>query len=178
MADKYFDSRMQGMVYACRIAQEQGIDALVKEIKRRGVTKVDLYATQSQLNEMWGALSDNIGQNTLTTVAWVLNTEFGFGKDRLSRYKQAFDRAVAITQNLDYMGEHYVTLEDCAVELNKKYNLGLDVSRAALAVEVADGKNPEYKDTKKVNGIINALRLAGFGDAAAWLEQKRGAEND
>lgn len=40
--DKGFEQRMQGMVYACRLAQEQGIDALVKAVKQRGVTKVDI----------------------------------------------------------------------------------------------------------------------------------------
>lgn len=32
--DKEFEQRMQGMVYACRLAQEQGIDALVKTVKK------------------------------------------------------------------------------------------------------------------------------------------------
>lgn len=40
--DKEFEQRMQGMVYACRLAQEHGIDALVKAVKQRGVTKVDI----------------------------------------------------------------------------------------------------------------------------------------
>ena len=34
--DKGFEQRMQGMVYACRLAQEQGIEALVKDVKQRG----------------------------------------------------------------------------------------------------------------------------------------------
>lgn len=66
--DKGFEQRMQGMVYACRLAQEHGVDALVKTVKQRGVTKVDITASDKQLNDMWGTLSDNIGQNMLTTV--------------------------------------------------------------------------------------------------------------
>lgn len=58
--DKEFEQRMQGMVYACRLAQEQGVEALVKTVKQRGVTKVDITASDKQLADMWGALSDNI----------------------------------------------------------------------------------------------------------------------
>ena len=78
--DKEFEARMQGMVYACQLAQKQGVDALVKEVQKRGVTKVGITASDKQLNDMWGALSDNIGQNMLTTVAWVLHDTFGFGQ--------------------------------------------------------------------------------------------------
>lgn len=135
--DKEFEQRMQGMVYACRLAQEQGIEALVKDVKQRGVTKVDITASDKQLADMWGALSDNIGQNMLTTVVWVLHDTFGFGQKRLQQFMTEFDKAAANLMSLDYMGEHYVTLEDYAVELNQKYNLGLDVIKATLATDMA-----------------------------------------
>lgn len=171
--DKGFEQRMQGMVYACRLAQEQGIDALVKTVKQRGVTKVDITASDKQLNDMWGALSDNIGQNMITTVAWVLHDAFGFGQKRLQQFMSEFDKATANLMSLDYMGEHYVRLEDYAIELNKKYDLGLDVIKAAVETEMFDENNPKYRNVDKVTGIINALRLAGHEDAAAYLESKR-----
>lgn len=171
--DKGFEQRMQDMVYACRLAQEQGIDALVKTVKQRGVTKVDITASDKQLNDMWGALSDNIGQNMITTVAWVLHDAFGFGQKRLQQFMVEFDKATANLMSLDYMGEHYVTLEDYAIELNKKYDLGLDVIKAALATDMADKQDARAGNVDKVTGIINALRLAGHEDAAAYLEGKR-----
>lgn len=173
--DKEFEQRMQGMVYACRLAQEQGIDALVKTVKQRGVTKVDITASDKQLNDMWGALSDNIGQNMITTVVWVLHDTFGFGQKRLQQFMTEFDKATANLMSLDYMGEHYVTLEDYAVELNQKYNLGLDVIKATLATDMADKQDARVGNVDKVTGIINALRLAGHEDAASYLESKKGA---
>lgn len=166
---------MQGMVYACRLAQEQGIDALVKTVKQRGVTKVDITASDKQLNDMWGALSDNVRENMLTTVVWVLHDAFGFGQKRLQQFMTEFEKATANLMNLDYMGEHYVTLEDYAVELNQKYNLGLDVIKATLATDMADKQDARAGNVDKVTGIINALRLAGHEDAAAYLESKKGA---
>lgn len=167
--DKEFEQRMQGMVYACRLAQEQGIDALVKTVKQRGVTKVDITASDKQLADMWGALSDNIGQNMITTVTWVLHDAFGFGQKRLQQFMTEFDKATANLMSLDYMGEHYVTLEDYAVELNQKYDLGLDVIKATLATDMADKQAARIGNVDKVTGIINALRLAGYEDAAAYL---------
>ncbi len=164
---------MQGMVYACRLAQEQGVEALVKAVKQRGVTKVDITASDKQLADMWGALSDNIGQNMLATIVWVLHDTFGFGQKRLQQFMTEFDKATANLMSLDYMGEHYVTLEDYAVELNQKYNLGLDVIKATLATDMADKQDARVGNVDKVTGIINALRLAGHEDAAAYLESKK-----
>ena len=172
---KGFEQRMQGMVYACRLAQEQGVEALVNTVKQRGVTKVDITASDKQLADMWGALSDNIGQNMITTVVWVLHDTFGFGQKRLQQFMTEFDKATANLMSLDYMGEHYVTLEDYAVELNQKYNLGLDVIKATLATDMADKQDARVGNVDKVTGIINALRLAGHEDAASYLESKKGA---
>lgn len=171
--DKEFEARMQGMVYACQLAQKQGVDALVKEVQKRGVTKVGITASDKQLNDMWGALSDNIGQNMLTTVAWVLHDTFGFGQKRLQQFMAEFDKATSNLMSLDYMGEHYVTLEDYAVELNQKYDLGLDVIKATLTTDMADKQDARVGNVDKVTGIINALRLAGYEDAAAYLESKK-----
>lgn len=171
--DKGFEQRMQGMVYACQLAQKQGVDALVKEVQKRGVTRVDLYAKQAEMDNMWGTLSDCILQNVLVTAAWVLNDKFGFGKQRLHKFMIEFTQATEDVRNLDYMGEHYVRLEDYAVELNQKYDLGLDVIKATLATDMADKQDARVWNTDKVTGIINALRLAGHEDAAAYLENKK-----
>lgn len=144
-------------------------------MKQRGVTKVDITASDKQLADMWGALSDNIGQNMITTVVWVLHDTFGFGQKRLQQFMTEFDKATANLMSLDYMGEHYVTLEDYAVELNQKYNLGLDVIKATLATDMADKQDARVGNVDKVTGIINALRLAGHEDAASYLESKKGA---
>lgn len=161
------------MVYACRLAQEQGIDALVKDIKRRGVLKADIVYKDTQVQEFWDQLSKNIYTNMITAVLWVLYDKYGFRKERLNKFKKAYDEAVKITLDLDYMGEHYVTLEDYAVELNSKYNMGIDVNHVALCEEMCDKKDPNYREYKHINGVIAALMAAGYTDAAAYLESKK-----
>ena len=65
MTDKSFDWRMQGMMYACKIAKEKGVEYLEKDIKRRGVLKADIIYKDSQLRELWDNLSQNIYTNML-----------------------------------------------------------------------------------------------------------------
>lgn len=176
MADKSFEWRMQGMVYACKIAKEKGIDYLVQDIKRRGVLKVDIYCTDKKIDELWNGISESINNNTIITAMYILKNEFGFGKDRLKKFKDLYKKATDDVLDLDYMGEHYVTLEDYAVELNEKYKLGLNVELAAACMDVYDKKNPEYKSDRYVRGIIVALRAAGYDDAARYLEDKKNKE--
>ena len=70
------------------------------------------------------------------------------------------------------MGEHFVNLEDYAVELNQKYNLGLDVPIVAACQSQYDKEDPNYRNAKCLQGIINTLRLAGYHDAADYLTGK------
>lgn len=53
---------------------------------------------------------------------WLHDT-FGFGQKRLQQFMTEFDKATSDLMNLDYMGEHYVTLagyEDAAAYLERK----------------------------------------------------------
>ena len=173
MTDKSFDWRMQGMIYACKIAKEKGVEYLEKDIKRRGVLKADIIYKDSQLRELWDNLSQNIYTNMLVTVLYVLYDQYGFRKERLKKFKKFYDDAVHITLDLDYMGEHYVKMQDYAVELNEKYNLGLDVNKVAVCEDSFDENNPEFRDYKFIDGVIKTLVAAGYNDAAGYLESKK-----
>ena len=62
--DKYYEARMQGMIYAANIAKEKGIDALKREIQIRGVYKVPLQYTLEQLEEFIHEICDNTRNTT------------------------------------------------------------------------------------------------------------------
>lgn len=69
------------------------------------------------------------------------------------------------------MGEHYVRLEDFAIEMNEKYDMGLDLRRIIVCQELSDKDNPKYRMCK-VDKVIKELREAGYKDAAEFLEAK------
>ena len=176
MADKSFEWRMQGMVYACKMAKENGIEYLEKDIKRRGVLKADIIYKEKQLRELWDNLSKNLYTNMLVTVLWVLHDKYGFRKERLKKFRGYYDEAVRNTLDLDFMGEHYVKMQDYAVELNEQYKMDLDVNLVAFCEDSFDEKNPNYRDYEYVDGIIRTLRIAGYEDAAQFLEDKKAKE--
>ena len=37
--NKEYEARMQGMIYACNLAEKEGLEALKNDIKMRGITK-------------------------------------------------------------------------------------------------------------------------------------------
>lgn len=172
MNDKSFEWRMQGMIYACKMAKEKGIEYLEQDMKRRNVLKADIVYKDNQVREFWNTMSNNIYTNMLTTVLWVLHDKYGFRRERLHKFLNYYNDAVNITLDLDYMGEHFVNLEDYAVELNQKYNLGLDVPIVAACQSQYDKEDPNYRNAKCLQGIINTLRLAGYHDAADYLTGK------
>lgn len=93
------------------------------------------------------------------------------GATRIKRFKEAFDKNVQSTLDLDYMGEHYVRLEDYAVELNEKFNMGINVERVAACQNSYDEEDEKYL-TCKVDRVIQELMGGGYSEAADFLRAK------
>ena len=169
--DKEYESRMQGMLYALNVSKEHGVDYLEKEIKKRGVIKSPLAYTDKQIDEFWKQLSENLYATMTCVTGMVLHNTFGFGKQRLHKFREEFLNATNKTIDLDWLGERYVRLEDYAIELNKRYNLGIDVARIAACQDLADEADARYR---KLNTDIALRELEnnGFRDAADFLRSK------
>ncbi|MBQ8803454.1 MAG: hypothetical protein IJZ53_07475 [Tyzzerella sp.] len=172
-ADKDYTVRMQGYVAAYDYAKKNGLEALEKDIRMRGFLRIPINVSQKEVDNFKQFLITNLYNTVLTVVCMTLHDTLGFGKKRLLRFKANFDKLTEGVFDFDYAGQHYVTLEDYAVYLNEKANLGLDVSRIAACQEVSTTEK-EYKDMADVKGLIKALRDAGFTDASEWLEGKVG----
>jgi hypothetical protein len=172
--DKFYEARMQGMIYASNIVKEKGIDALRKEIEMRGVYKVPLTVKAEQFDELLAEICTNTRETVFTLTFDTLNKEFGFGEKRLQQFADEFNKRFNACIDFDYTGEHYVSMEDFAVELKQKYkNLLIDVQRVAMCQDSHDEADPNFKNHTVINGIINALKLGGFDEAAEFLEKKK-----
>lgn len=169
--DKDYENRMAGYIAAYNIAKTKGVEALGKELKMRNVLKVDIGVPEKVMREQIEYLSANVYANTMTAVGWTLHDVFGFGKERIRKFKEAFDKVVKDCYDLDYLGEHYVKLEDFALELNKKYDLGIDYMRVAVSQELLDEDRPAYRMCK-IDRVLEELRENGYGDAAVFIEKK------
>ena len=172
--DKFYEARMQGMIYASNIVKEKGIDALKKEIAMRGVYRVPLTVKAEQFDELLAEICNNTRETVFTLTFDTLNKEFGFGEQRLLKFAEEFNKRFNACLDLDYTGEHYISMEDFAVELKQKYkNLLIDIQRVAMCQDSHDESDPNFRNHTAINGIINSLKLGGFDEAAEYLESKK-----
>ena len=169
--DKFYEARICGYIAAYQKAKQEGLDALERDIKKRNILKADLNLKEKDMDELFNELSRNLYTNTLTAVAWTLHTVYGFGKKRIVEFKKAFDKTVQYTLDLDYLGGHFVKLEDFAVELNEMYDLGIDVNRVAYCQDKHDEGNEDFRMCK-IDRVLQGLREGGFEEAAVFIEKK------
>jgi HD superfamily phosphohydrolase YqeK len=69
------------------------------------------------------------------------------------------------------MGEHYVRLEDYAIEIKQKFGFDYDIEKIASATAIYDDRDKRYH-MMKAEKVIEELKAAGFEDAAKFLEAK------
>ena len=169
--DKDYENRMAGYIAAYNIAKTKGVEALGKELKMRNVLRVDIGVPEKTMREQIDYLSTNVYANTLTAAAWTLHDTFGFGRKRIRKFKDAFDNVVKDSYDLDWLGEHYVRLEDFALELNRKYDIGIDFTAVAVSQELLDEDREAYRMCK-IDRVLQELRENGFKDAALFIEKK------
>ena len=169
--DKEYEARMQGMLYAVNVVKESGLEALEKDINKRGVLKAPLAYTDKQIDEFWKQLSENLYATMTCVTGMVLHDEFGFGKQRLHKFREEFQKATNASLDLDWLGGHYTELGDYAVYLNERYGLGLDVARIAACQESHDEKEKACR-MANLDRILSELKENGFKDAAKFIEGK------
>ena len=169
--DKDYMLRMEGMLSALRIVEDGGVEALRSDIRKRGITQAPLKYSEKQIDDFVTYISKNIHANMMAIMSWSLNDVFGFGKDRLKRLADDFEKKSWDLTDLDYLGRHYVKLEDVARDLNKRYGLGLDIERIATCQKFADDTDKRTKMCD-IETVLRVMRDNGYGDAATFIEGK------
>jgi hypothetical protein len=162
---------MEGMVYALKIAEKEGVEALRRDIRKRGITQAPLKYSEKQIDEFVKYISKNVHANMLAIMCWSLNDVFGFGESRLKRLIADFEKKSWDFTDLDYLGQKYIKLEDVAVDLNKRYKLGLDIERIAMCEKMADDADTRRRMCE-IDQVLEVLKGNGYGDAAAFLGRK------
>ena len=163
--DKIFEWTMHGMIRARNIVKEKGIEELDREIRMRGLLKVPVTVTTEKINKWSEDIKENIYNNMLTATLYALHEEFGFGNKYNEIALQAMD--------FDWLGQHYVSLEDYAKDLNERYDMNLD-SDAIGANQNSYEVTVDMADRCKLSTVIEELNNNGFSDAAMFLKSKLG----
>lgn len=168
--DKEYQIRMQGMIYALNLAKKEGIEALEKDIRNRNILKAPMNITEKQMDEFYSTMSANVYNRMLTVVVATLNDCFGYGEKRLKDFKKQFDEKTLVMSTLDKFGDNYATFTDYAIELNKKYNLGINIP-VVMAVDDTIFKDIFDKRDEQRVAIIQLLKDNKYKKSAEFLEK-------
>lgn len=169
--DREYEQWMAGVIYDANKVAKEGFEELKKDIRKRKLLKIDIRMSEKQMKEIYDNLSENIYNNMLVGILYAIHDNYQFGKVRLKKVKDTFDKLVMDTMDLDYLGQHYVKLEDFAIELNEKYDLGIDINKVAACEEDFDTRRPDYHYCR-IDTVIKELQENGFKDAAVFIEKK------
>ena len=124
--DKFYKARMDGLAYALEIVEKGGVEALKKELKVRNAYFIPMEIYSKKAEELSEMLAHRILATFVPTVMFSLNQAFGFGRDRLLRWKDAFINLCDMMDAVDPFGCQYETVKDYAEELQRKYNIEFD----------------------------------------------------
>lgn len=167
--DEVIRLRNEGMAYALRIAEKEGIDVLRQQVKVRGLLKVSVRFTPDEMNKTIDNISSRIYNNMLTMTYAVLHDCHGFGGTRLKRFKEQFDKKVYCVSERDEMGHHWATFEDYAEEANRLYGLGIDMEKIYETQRYNDENDKVYISAESAIGF---LQEKGYADAAKALKDE------
>ena len=124
MTSKEELARREGMAYALKVAKEQGIEALEEDLKRRKAYNIPVRIGEKELQ----AFTDNAKNMMLDTIlilaSVTLHDEFGFGHDRLNRFKERFNfKAECIGDSFtDWQDQIAILKEECGLEYSIRFN--------------------------------------------------------
>lgn len=122
--NKEEQARMEGMAQALRIAKTKGIDGLEADLKMRNITGLPCAVSRAAMDECIMNIKYNVVDTFTILVAYTLHEKFGFGRERLGRFIEAFNFQA------ECLDEDYCTWEDqieilrqeCGLELNIRKN--------------------------------------------------------
>ena len=142
-----------------------------RDIRLRNLLQLNIKVSEKKIREDYNLIARKTVMNIMASALWTLHDSYGFGKKRLSEFKNAFEKVVKDVSDLDYLGQRYIRLEDFAVELNERYDLGIDVECVAACQDVYDNGDKRYRMCK-IDLVLEELRNNGFEDAAVFIEKK------
>lgn len=161
----YQRGRDDGMKLAVKLVREGGPQALEDEIKFRNITGVQSGLTHKELDQVAEEMKELTIQTLRIAFIAILHDEFGFGKVRILRAMDGFDKLTAYLSNgwlcwLDLINEikDRLGLEPEVTEVNQE-NLGIRYAHPTTQDVMEYTGEPPWLDPAAWKA---ALRVAKF----------------
>ena len=122
--NKEEQARMEGMAQALRIAKAKGIDGLEADLKMRNITGLPCAVSRAAMDECIMNIKYNVVDTFTILVAYTLHEKFGFGRERLGRFIEAFNfQAECLTDDYCTWDDQIEVLrQECGLELSIRKN--------------------------------------------------------
>lgn len=125
--DSSYQARLDGMAFALKVAEKDGIEGLRKEVKFRNANFMPLEISTEGKREICSWVTARVVQTFLTMVLATLRDTEKWGEKRLKRFQAAFEEKCEGVDALDPDGEHYARISDYAEMLKKECNICMDL---------------------------------------------------
>lgn len=117
---EYERGREDGLDLARRITREDGLEALEKECRFRGVTGIHTSLARKDLDKASEKIKQLVSECCVIMAIAVLHDEFGFGQKRCQKFMAGMDKAS------DYIGQGLAEWIDYVQAI--KEELGIELS--------------------------------------------------
>ena len=124
MTSKEELARREGMSYALRYAKEHGLEALEEDLKRRQAYNIPIRISNKELQSFTDNAKNMMLDTVLILASVTLHDEFGFGRERLERFKRRFNfKAECIGEDYtDWQDQISILKEECGLEYSIRQN--------------------------------------------------------
>ncbi len=124
----YQQGRADGLALAKKIVQAGGLEELEKELTIRNITGIQINGRVSQLEASEAAerVRELVMATVLTMTLEVLMDEFDFGKIRLRRFAERFDKKT------DCMCGGFVNWKDMTEDVEQKTGIKINIDLNAV----------------------------------------------
>lgn len=121
----YDRGRNDGLAMALRIAEEDGIEELRKEIKFRGVTGIHTALAKKELDRASKQIKEMTLDTMIVLAVATLHDEFDFGQKRCQRFMDRLElKAGCLIDNLATWPDYIKAIKDeIGLELSIRENL-------------------------------------------------------
>ena len=116
---KMNDLRMNGASWMLEFVKKKGVEAAEKELHRRNVLHVPIEVPQKMLDDVIDDIKTHTYQTMLIMSAMTLRDEYDFGKVRIERFINRFNKKV------EAMLEEYITFEDLITVMKEECDIQL-----------------------------------------------------
>lgn len=121
----YDRGRNDGLAMALRIAEEDGIEGLRKEIKFRGVTGIHTALAKKELDQASKQIKEMTLDTMIVLAVATLHDEFDFGQKRCQRFMDRLElKAGCLIDDLATWPDYIKAIKDeIGLELSIRENL-------------------------------------------------------